>query len=133
MERSSNRADDAGMFKPLLSVLLALCLSVGTTQSANADDWPDHHRRERFDHDRARDAVRSGEILPLGRILERVAKDFPGDIISAELDFDEEGDHPAVYEIKVIVTDGQVIKAIYDARDGSLIMTRQRGRGHRSP
>jgi uncharacterized membrane protein YkoI len=76
------------------------------------------------DHDRARQAVQSGRIVPLTKILDRVAADFPGEVIEAEL----EDDHSRpIYEIKLITPQGRVLKLIYDAGDGSLLRTKEKG------
>lgn len=70
------------------------------------------------DHDRARRSVQAGEVLPLRAILDKVANDFPGDVIETELE-DEDG--CLVYEIKLISPEGRVMKVIYDARDGRVL------------
>lgn len=85
----------------LISVLLALPAAAGDR-----------------DHDRARRAVQAGEVLPLRTILDNAARDFPGDVIETELE--EEHGRP-IYEIKLISPQGQVMKVIYDARDGSVL------------
>jgi uncharacterized membrane protein YkoI len=38
------------------------------------------------DHDRARQAVEAGEVLPLRTILERVERDYPGQVVEVELE-----------------------------------------------
>lgn len=70
------------------------------------------------DHDRARRAVQAGEVLPLKTILDAVARDFPGDVVETEL---EEDHGQQTYEIKLIAPDGQMMKIIYDAHDGSVL------------
>jgi hypothetical protein len=37
-------------------------------------------------HDRARQAVEAGEILPLRTVLERVERDYPGQVLDVELE-----------------------------------------------
>lgn len=76
------------------------------------------------DHDRARRAVQSGQVLPLRTILDKATAQFPGDLIEAELE-DEHGQ--IVYEIKLISPEGNVIKLLYDARDGRLLSAKGRG------
>jgi uncharacterized membrane protein YkoI len=85
------------------------------------------------DHERAREALREGRILPLSTILDRVARDFPGELLEVELEggeSDEDDDHRDAgayrYEIKLLGPDGDVTILIYDAATG-----RQLGaRGH---
>ena len=89
------------------------------------------------DHERAREAVQQGEILPLERILERVRGEFDGEMLEVEL---EEEDHAPfdgrlVYEIKMLAADGAVTELYYDARTGELLKARGHGleeheRGH---
>lgn len=67
------------------------------------------------DHDRARQALESGEILPLRTILDRVDRDYPGQIMEVEL---EREDGRWRYEVKVLRAGGSLVKLVFDARDG---------------
>lgn len=96
------------------TVILALVLSVAALPAAAGWRGDSHDR----DHDRARRSVQAGEVLPLQTILDKVARDFPGDVIETELE--DEDDCP-VYEIKLISPEGRVMKIIYDARDGRVL------------
>ncbi len=78
----------------------------------------------RDDHERVREAVQAGEILPLRTILDRAEAAYPGDFVAAELE-DEDG--RLVYEIKLLASDGRVLKLLYDARSGALLDEKQRG------
>ncbi|KIL97645.1 putative membrane protein [Paramagnetospirillum magnetotacticum MS-1] len=75
------------------------------------------------DHDRIRRSVLAGEILPLDRILEQVDRDYPGDLIEAEL---EEKHGRPVYEIKRLTRDGRLLKLYYDAADGTRLKVKER-------
>ncbi|MBF0326387.1 MAG: PepSY domain-containing protein [Alphaproteobacteria bacterium] len=75
------------------------------------------------DHDRARQALRSGQVLPLAKILEKVAADIPGEVIETEL---EEEKGRFIYEIKLITPQGRVMKLIYDATDATLLKSREK-------
>lgn len=86
------------MRKPILLLLLCLLALPGL-----ADDQR-----------RARDAVLSGEFLPLERILEAALKRHPGKPISIELDDDE-------YEVEILLDDGRIVELEYDARTGRLL------------
>lgn len=70
------------------------------------------------DHDRARQALEAGEVLPLRTILERVERDYPGQIMEVELEHKDEGWR---YEIKLLRTGGALVKLKIDARDGSVL------------
>lgn len=76
------------------------------------------HAGDAHDHDRARRAVEAGEILPLRTVLERVERDYPGQVMEVELE--QKGDR-WVYEIKVLRTGGALIKLKIDGRDGRLL------------
>lgn len=79
------------------------------------------------DHERAREAFRSGRALPLEAIVARAQADFPGDILDVEFE-DEDGQ--IVYEIKTITAEGRVLKLKYDAATGDLLRVRGRnGKG----
>lgn len=75
------------------------------------------------DHDRIRRAVLAGEILPLSRILELVDRDYPGELIEAELE-DKHG--RPVYEIKRLTRDGRLLKLYYDAADGTRLKVKEK-------
>ncbi|ARJ66704.1 hypothetical protein WV31_14005 [Magnetospirillum sp. ME-1] len=75
------------------------------------------------DHDRIRRAVQAGEILPLERILEQVDRDYPGELIEAELE-DKHGRR--VYEIKRLTRDGRLLKLYYDAADGTRLKVKEK-------
>jgi uncharacterized membrane protein YkoI len=75
------------------------------------------------DHDRARRALEAGEVLPLRTILQRVERDYPGQIMEVEL---EQDDGRWLYEIKVLRTGGALVKLKIDARDGRLVAAKSR-------
>lgn len=90
--------------------LLSLLLLAATAVPALADG---HH-----DHDRAREALRRGEILPLARILEIVEDRTGGRVMEVDLDR-EEGRY--VYEIDVMTGDGRIVELEIEAATGSII------------
>ncbi|MEI7432572.1 MAG: PepSY domain-containing protein [Betaproteobacteria bacterium] len=75
------------------------------------------------DHDRARQALQAGEILPLKMVLEKVERDTPGSVLEVELD---RKDERWVYEIKLLLSGGARVKLWVDARDGKIIARRNR-------
>ena len=97
------------MLKPICSLLLSLAL-FAQVPSALADG--------QRDHDRARAALRAGEVLPLATILERVAKEQPGQVL--EVDLERKHDR-WIYELKLIQHSGALVKLKVDARDGSVL------------
>ncbi len=72
----------------------------------------------KVDHERARTARASGEVLPLAHILSRVERDFGGRVIEVELERD---DGELVYELELLLPDGRVIELEFDARTGELV------------
>ncbi len=73
---------------------------------------------DRRDHELAREALASGQILPLRTVLERIRKDHPGEALEVEL---EEKSGRWVYKVKMLRPDGGVSKLRLDARDASLL------------
>jgi len=99
--------------------LLALCLVMGSGASMASED-----------HDRARQAVEAGEVLPLRSILERVERDYPGQVVDVELERERESSQERwVYKIKLLRGGGALMKLKVDARDGSIIGKKAAG-GH---
>jgi uncharacterized membrane protein YkoI len=75
------------------------------------------------DHDRAREAMEAGKILPLRTIIDKLDRDYPGQILEVELDHE---DGQWLYEIKMLRDSGALIKLELDAGDGTLIRIKGR-------
>ncbi len=78
---------------------------------------------ESGDHDRARQALEAGEILPLKTVLERVAREVPGQVMEVEL---ERKHDRWLYEIKLLRPGGALVKLLVDASDATIIDYRDR-------
>lgn len=70
------------------------------------------------DHNRARQAVQAGQVLPLGKVLERLEREHPGQVMEVELE-QEEGRW--IYEVKLLQPQGQLVKLKLDARTAALL------------
>jgi uncharacterized membrane protein YkoI len=74
------------------------------------------------DHDRAREAVKAGQVMPLRSVLERLEREHPGQVLDVELDLEKEGGVERwVYEIKLLRQGGSLVKLEVDARTGAVI------------
>ncbi len=73
------------------------------------------------DHDRARDAVRSGQVRPLGEVLGPVRSRFPGRLLDTQLH--RQGGN-WVYSIKILDRGGRVRVVLVDARTGRILRAR---------
>ena len=81
------------------------------------------------DHERARQAVEAGDVLPLRTILDRVERDYPGKVMEVELDR-EKGEW--VYEIKLLRKGGVLMKLKIQARDGTILGFKEKqGKPHK--
>jgi uncharacterized membrane protein YkoI len=105
--------------RALLSVLL-LSLATALPQT-HAQDRPKETKeqkraRKAAEQAYAQAALRRGEILPMGRILELVREAVPGDLLELELDVGR-----LVYEATVLTATGQIRKLELDARTGAII------------
>ncbi|MGL1834316.1 PepSY domain-containing protein [Rhodocyclaceae bacterium SMB388] len=78
---------------------------------------------DRDDHERARRALEAGEVLPLGTVLARVERDFPGQVIEVELERD---DGMWLYEVKLIRSGGALVELEIDARNGDVLRIKGR-------
>lgn len=106
--------------KSLLNLLvaLALLLAIGAAPATQAGDDRDHER--------ARQAVAAGEVLPLGTVLAEVERQYPGQVMEVELERD---DGLWIYEIKVLRPGGALLKLKVDGRSGSVLDTKSKKRG----
>lgn len=75
------------------------------------------------DQDRARQAVQSGQILPLNKVLTQVEAQHPGQVLEVEL---EQKGGRWLYEIKVIDATGQMMRLHVDATTGAILSRRVR-------
>jgi uncharacterized membrane protein YkoI len=81
------------------------------------------------DHERARQAVEAGDVLPLRTILDRVEREYPGQIMEVELDR-EKGEW--IYEIKLLRKGGALMKLKIQARDGTILGFKEKqGKPHK--
>jgi len=81
------------------------------------------HTREHKDHDRARQALLSGEVLSLRQVLDVVAREYPGEPVEIEFEHD---DGLYVYEIKLLQPSGSILKMKVDAATGKVIKVKGR-------
>lgn len=95
----------------LVSLVCAAAVVVLFSGPMLADDGDD-------DHERARQALEGGEILPLQTLIKGLERDYPGQILEVEL---EREDGLWVYEIKLIRHSGALVKLELDARNGTLL------------
>jgi len=106
------------MSKPICSLLLLLSLSC-IVPAVLADGEHDHDRA------RAVMVMLAGEVLPLSTILERVAREQPGQVLEVELERD---DGRWIYELKLLQGEGKLVKLKVDARDGAVLRKKSDGR-----
>lgn len=109
--RSSQTNASHQSWRTHLAVLCAAAL-VGVSGMSRADG----------DHDRARQALEAGEVLPLSAILTRLERDHPGQVLDVELELEKHGDVSRwVYEVKLLRQGGALVKLEVDARTGAVI------------
>ena len=108
-----------GVTRRLWCAVVAVALVVGLAglTVAQADD----------DHDQARAALRAGEVLPLQTVLNRIATAYPGRVLAIKLERD---DGVWVYEVKLLQSQGRLLKLDLDARTGAVLRQRQRRYPH---
>lgn len=88
---------------------------------------PAHAGRD-GDHERAREAVQAGEVMPLARLLEQLEREHAGQVLEIELERD---DGRWIYEIKLLQADGRLVKRKTDARTGAALDRHGRPAGER--
>lgn len=85
--------------------------------------------RDRGDHERAREAVVAGQILPLRTVLERLEREQAGQVLEIEL---ESEDRRWIYEVKLLQPDGQLVRLEVDAGTGEVLGRRVRPHDRRT-
>lgn len=75
------------------------------------------------DHERAREAVARGEVLPLAAVLQRLERSHPGQVLEVELERD---DGRWIYELKLLQPGGRLLKLEVDARSAEVLRQRRK-------
>lgn len=105
----------------LTSVIMLMMLAMLGTEVSYAADHADH--------DRARQAVEAGDVLPLRTILDRLEHEYPGQVMEVELDR-EKGEW--VYEVKLLRKGGVLMKLKILASDGTILGSKEKpGKPHK--
>lgn len=78
--------------------------------------------RGRGDHDRAREGVNQGRLLPLEAVLGSIARQIPGHHLDVDGPFQRGGRW--IYRIKWLTPDGRVLIIFADAETGQILETR---------
>jgi uncharacterized membrane protein YkoI len=73
------------------------------------------------DEEAAEAALASGDARPVHELLQRVRSKFAGSVLKVELEHEDEGDAPWVYEVKLLTPEGDVLELAYDAATLELI------------
>lgn len=101
-------------------------LIAGLVSSALVLACPPVTAHGRDDHDRAREALAAGEVMPLEAALERLQRTRPGRVLDVEL---EREDGRWIYQVKLMQAGGRLLRVDVDARTAEELRVRERRRG----
>ena len=96
----------------LAAVLVCALLAAASLAQAGADD---------DEENAAEAALARGDARPLHELLQRVGSKFAGSVLKVELEHEDEGDAPWVYEVKLLTPEGNALELAYDAATLELI------------
>ena len=74
------------------------------------------------DHNRARDGVRAGRIVPLSAVLANIRRSYPGKQLDTHTVGGPSG--PVRYEVRWLTPDGRRLDITADARTGQILSVR---------
>jgi len=94
---------------------LALALGVLAAGAPQADE---------SDHELARQALQQGQVLPLRQVLDKVEREYQGQVLKIEFERD---DGRYLYEIRLLQADGRMAKLKVDAVDGRVLKIKRKG------
>ena len=97
-----------------LPATLSICLAVWHGNALASD---------KGDHERALQAVQSGQVMPLAKVLALVEKAHPGQVLEVALEHEKQ---QWQYEIKLLQPDGRLMKLLVDARTGEILKRKTR-------
>lgn len=102
--------------RPLIVLVLAVAAATaGTALQAT--------ERGHGDHDLARQALERGQVLPLRTVLEKVEREYQGQVLKVEFEHD---DGRFIYEIRLLQQDGRMAKLKIDAVDGRVLQIKRK-------
>lgn len=116
---SSQRAYKSLPMNILTRLVIPLALALGAWGAAGS-----LHADERSDHELARQALQQGQVLPLRSVLERIERDYQGQVLKIEFERD---DGRYIYEIRLLQQDGRMAKLKVDAVDGRVLKIKRKG------
>lgn len=99
-------------------VLMALAVAAATAGTA-----AQAAERGHSDHDLARQALERGQVLPLRTVLEKVEREYQGQVLKVEF---EHEDGRFLYEIRLLQQDGRMAKLKIDAVDGRVLQIKRK-------
>ena len=99
-------------------VLMALAVAAATAGTA-----AQAAERGHGDHDLARQALERGQVLPLRTVLEKVEREYQGQVLKVEFEHD---DGRFIYEIRLLRQDGRMAKLKIDAVDGRVLQIKRK-------
>lgn len=99
-------------------VLMALAVAAATAGTA-----AQAAERGHGDHDLARQALERGQVLPLRTVLEKVEREYQGQVLKVEFEHD---DGRFIYEIRLLQQDGRMAKLKIDAVDGRVLQIQRK-------
>lgn len=99
------------------AVLLLVAGMVAAGATLQADE------RGRGDHDQALRALERGQVLPLRIVLDKVERDYPGQVLKVEF---EDDDGRFIYEIRLLQNDGRLAKLKIDAVNGRVLQVKRK-------
>ncbi len=84
------------------------------------------------DREWARDAVRSGEAVPLADIIENLEKKHGGQVFDVRLLRSDDEDITSLYRIRLVSVDGLMMELLVDTRTGNPVGVGGQGIGQDS-
>ncbi|MFZ1501483.1 MAG: PepSY domain-containing protein [Giesbergeria sp.] len=100
-----------------LALTCLALLVLGASPVLRADDHESHEL--------ARQALEQGRVLPLRTVLEKIERDYQGQALKVEF---EQDDGRFLYKIRLLQSDGRMVKLKVDAVDGRVLETKRKER-----
>lgn len=99
----------------VLCCLMLFMLGASPLLCADGDDHGSHEL--------ARQALEQGRVLPLRAVLEKIERDYQGQALKVEF---EQDDGRFLYKIRLLQSDGRMVKLKVDAVDGKVLETKRK-------
>ncbi len=98
--------------------IVSLSVVLATSAASIAEDTKNSGDHSEDDHKWAIQAVRSGQAIPLARIIGTIEEDFEATVFEVDLIKSDDASVASIYRLKLVSEDGRLTELLVDTLSG---------------